>query len=119
MSASSIRFCNSASRLFAWIRPDASGAYSFRSIRPGGYPRALKLDGVERLIPAHVHYEISAPGFESKRFQLVFDDDPRMDAHWRQWAKDGGHPVAHPQRDASGVWQARCDIVLQRTGGAR
>jgi protocatechuate 3,4-dioxygenase beta subunit len=77
-------------RLFAYLRADPEGRYSFRTARPGGYQK--KYDG--RYIPQHIHFEVSADGRTPRRFQLVFSDDPRMDAHWIEWARKQNNPVA-------------------------
>jgi len=55
-------------RLKAFLRSDARGAWSFETIRPGSYPNTR--------VPAHVHFEVSAPGFVSRIFEIVFEGDP-------------------------------------------
>jgi len=102
-------------RLFGFMRTDSSGAYAFRTIRPGGYPVRPEEDSVGRRIPEHIHFEITAPGFAVRRLQMVFDDDPRMQPeHWRTWAEKAGHPVVSARADSLGVLQAVCDIRLRR-----
>ena len=86
------------------------------SVRPGGYPeprRDVPADaGDARWIPQHIHYEVEAPGHAALRFQLVFRDDPRLTAHWQQWAKDGGNPIIALERDGAGTWRGTCDITV-------
>jgi metallo-beta-lactamase class B len=93
-------------RLKATFTTGPNGRYAFATIRPGGYP-VPRTDVSEsdpmRLIPAHVHYEVTAAGFADRRFQLVFDDDPRMNAAWRRWAAEGGHSIS----------SGSCDITLE------
>ena len=99
-------------RLSAWIITGADGRYSIDTIRPGGYPKAVHLAGQDRKIPAHIHYDVHGRAGHAA-FQLVFADDPRLDAHWRQWAHDGGHPIAVLQRGAGGTWTGTQDVNLR------
>ena len=65
-----------------------------RTIRPGGYPKTLRLGDRERKIPAHIHLDVSAAGYVSRRLQAVFADDPLLsDPYWQNWVKTQGHPV--------------------------
>lgn len=101
-------------RLFAYLRTDDRGRYEFETIRPGGYPVPDGREGIEWQIPAHIHFEVSADGHDSRRFQLVFDDDPRMRPdYWRDWAARDGHPIADAQPNPRGPSRAACDIVLR------
>jgi protocatechuate 3,4-dioxygenase beta subunit len=95
-------------RLFAFIVTGADGRFEFTTIRPGGYPGRPDRQGEEWRIPSHVHFEIDAAGFSQRGFQMVFDDDPRMTAHWREWARKGRHPVV---KVVAG--RAVCDVVLE------
>ena len=45
-------------RLKLFLRSDARGAWSFDTIKPGGYPSGQ--------VAAHIHFEVSAPGHPSK-----------------------------------------------------
>ena len=55
-------------RLKLFLRTDARGAYSFETIKPGSYPNSR--------IPAHIHFEVSAPGRTPLVFEIVFTGDP-------------------------------------------
>lgn len=55
-------------RLKTFLRSDARGAWSFETIRPGSYPNTR--------VPAHIHFEVSAQGFASRVFEIVFQGDP-------------------------------------------
>ena len=55
-------------RLKLFLRTDARGAYSFETIKPGSYPNSKA--------PAHIHFEVSAPGFAPRFFEIVFEGDP-------------------------------------------
>jgi len=91
-------------RLAGWLRTDAAGRFELRSIRPGGYPKAVLLDGHERHIPAHIHLDITAPGHAKRRLQLVFADDPLLaDPYWKDWVKRWGHPVLEAHSGAHGL----------------
>ena len=63
-------------RLKAFLRSDAKGAWSFETIRPGSYPGSN--------VPAHIHFEVSAPGFAPKIFEIVFEGDPFVTAGMRR-----------------------------------
>ncbi|MSR62837.1 MAG: hypothetical protein EXS08_10385 [Planctomycetes bacterium] len=102
-------------RLFAWLVTAADGRFELETIRPGGYPGTPERQGVEWRIPCHVHFEIELAGFETRRFQLVFEDDPRMQPErWRAWAKDGRHPIVTLAHGELGVRRGELDIVLQK-----
>ena len=51
-------------RLKVFLRSDAQGAWSFDTIKPGTYPGGQ--------VPAHIHFEVSAPGLSPKVFEIVF-----------------------------------------------
>lgn len=109
-----------ASRLFGYLRTGPDGRYSFRTIRPGGYPNPVPgLSGDRRFIPQHIHLVASAVGYTDHKChgtscQLVFEDDPRMTPAWRVWAKSGGNPVLAVTTDESGVQHCEYDILLHR-----
>jgi len=62
-------------RLKLFLRTDARGAYSFETIKPGSYPNSR--------IPAHIHFEVSAPGRAANVFEIVFTGDPFITAEMR------------------------------------
>jgi len=105
------------SRLFGMMVTGADGRYEFRTVRPGGYPfprKDIPESDPLRFIPAHIHFEVTAGGYSLRRFQLVFDNDPRMTPEWHRWAKRDNNPVMRVTRDQSGIQQAVCDIFLQK-----
>lgn len=83
-------------RLHGALRTDAEGRYQYETTRPGSYD-----DG-----PSHVHYVVSAAGYEPLLLALQFQDDPIV---MRQ-AKSG----APLNLDAfkNGPCKARPDCVL-------
>jgi len=62
-------------RLKLFLRTDARGAYSFETIKPGSYPNGG--------VPAHIHFEVSAPGRAPNVFEIVFTGDPFITAAMR------------------------------------
>ena len=55
-------------RLKLFLRSDANGGWSFDTVKPGSYPGTRN--------PAHIHFEVSAPGRASRSFEIVFEGDP-------------------------------------------
>jgi protocatechuate 3,4-dioxygenase beta subunit len=92
--------------LRGWALTDAQGRYRFESIRPAGYP--------DTAIPAHVHLHVIEVGRCTYYIDdILFDDDPRLTAAERRQARGrGGNGIAKPQRDTTGTWLVRRDIVL-------
>ena len=88
-------------RLYGALRTDANGRYRYETIRPAGYS----------IMPAHVHYVVTAPGYMPRMFDLWFEDDPLLAER-----RAAGQPEVPPRlqgdylaimpvtRDASGVW---------------
>ncbi len=93
-------------RLKALLRTDASGSYSFSTVRPGSYPGTR--------VPQHIHYEVAAEGHSSRIFEIVFEDDPLVTAEVRREASQPGsvyslRPVAKGPTGAGLIVQ---DVVL-------
>jgi protocatechuate 3,4-dioxygenase beta subunit len=63
-------------RLKLFLRSDARGAWSFDTIKPGSYPNGR--------VPAHIHFEVSAPGGASRIFEIVFEGDPFVTPEMRR-----------------------------------
>ena len=55
-------------RLKVFLRSDAKGEWSFQTIKPGSYPNSS--------IPAHIHFEVSAPKHSPRVVEIVFEGDP-------------------------------------------
>lgn len=91
-------------RLGGRLRTGAEGRFELRTIRPGGYAKAVLLKGVERHIPAHIHIDVRADGHAARHYQMVFADDPLLrDPYWSNWVKAqrrGEHRLAL----RGGVW---------------
>jgi protocatechuate 3,4-dioxygenase beta subunit len=86
-------------RLKVLLRSDAKGGWSFTTIRPGSYPGSRA--------PGHIHFEVSAPGFQTRVFEIVFEGDPFVTAEMRRNAAFSVRPI-----DAQGRVTER--IVLAR-----
>jgi len=67
-----------------WVKTDASGRYTIRTIRPAPYPG--------RSNPAHIHVSIKEPRIENEYYidELVFDDDPLLTPQKRRALENRG-----------------------------
>jgi protocatechuate 3,4-dioxygenase beta subunit len=63
-------------RLKLFLRSSRDGAWSFQTIRPGSYPGSR--------VPGHIHFEVSAPGFPPRIFEIVFEGDPFITEQMRR-----------------------------------
>lgn len=107
---------------------DAEGRYSFRSVKPAGYP--VPMDGpVGELLratkrhpyrPAHFHYMVTKPGYQTLITQVFADDDEHLDSDVTfsvvrslvgHFKKQSGKP---PSDDVQGPWYTlHYDLYLQ------
>ena len=70
------------------FRTGADGRFSYRSVKPSYYPipddgpvgRLLHGLGRGNIRPAHLHYIVSAPGFETVTTHIFVHDDPYLDS---------------------------------------
>jgi protocatechuate 3,4-dioxygenase beta subunit len=63
-------------RLKLFLRSRADGSWSFDTIRPGSYPGSR--------VPGHIHFEVAAPGFPPRIFEIVFEGDPFITSDMRR-----------------------------------
>jgi protocatechuate 3,4-dioxygenase beta subunit len=84
-------------RLFGYLRSDASGRYSFATIRPGSYPGTRN--------PSHIHFEVVAPNHDDRTYEIVFEGDPFLSPQFRAQAQDpfGGVAVVHARETVQGL----------------
>jgi protocatechuate 3,4-dioxygenase beta subunit len=62
-------------RLKVFLRSDTEGRWAFDTIKPGSYPNSR--------VPAHIHFQVAAPGRSPKIFEIVFEDDPLVTPEMR------------------------------------
>ncbi len=66
---------------------DAEGSFSFRSVKPAGYPvpitgptgALLAAQKRHNMRPAHLHFLIDAPGYKTIASQIYSNDDPYLE----------------------------------------
>ena len=73
-------------RLKLFLRSDSNGGWSFETVRPGSYPNSKA--------PAHIHFEVLAPGRAAKIFEIVFEGDPFVTAAMRSNPAFSVRPIA-------------------------
>jgi protocatechuate 3,4-dioxygenase beta subunit len=99
-------------RLGGWLTLPAGGGFTLHSIRPGGYPRGVKLGGRDRHIPAHVHLDVEVEGRMLEHWQMVFADDSLLaDPYWREWVKKLRQPVMALERERN-AWRGRLQLIV-------
>jgi catechol 1,2-dioxygenase len=67
---------------------DEAGRFSFRSVKPAGYPipidgpvgDMLRAQGRHNFRPAHLHVMVNKPGLKTLISQVYVNDDPRLDS---------------------------------------
>jgi protocatechuate 3,4-dioxygenase beta subunit len=93
-------------RLKAYLRSDASGRYEFSTVRPGSYPGTTN--------PGHIHYVVSAPGYERRITEIVFEGDTLIPPQFRQQASSPLGGVAIVQVvERNGVQETAFDVRLR------
>jgi protocatechuate 3,4-dioxygenase beta subunit len=89
---------NTKPRLKARFQTGADGAFAFRTIMPGQYPRSGP--------PAHIHVEVTPAGQPVERYEIVFEGDSRMTDAIRADARAGrSYALCTPTTGAGGVKQ--------------
>jgi len=113
---------------------DEDGRYWFWAVRPVGYPipgdgpvgNLLRAANRGRMRPGHVHFMVSAPGYESVTTHVFADGDPDLDSDAVFGVKSEliAPVVAHePGRAPDGremqgpYWSITYDIVLAPAAG--
>jgi protocatechuate 3,4-dioxygenase beta subunit len=93
-------------RLRGWMKTNANGEYSFRTIKPAPYPNGK--------IPAHIHPIVKEP--DKNEYYLDeyrFDDDPLLTPLERSRSENrGGSGIIKLTRNNEGIWVGKRDIVL-------
>jgi len=112
---------------------DAAGHFSFRSVKPAGYP--IPVDGpVGDLVragkrhnfrPAHLHFLIFKPGFKTLISQIYVNDDDRLETDvqfgvTRALVGDYvRHEGAAPAADVTGEWYSLDQTFVMEAGKSR
>ena len=99
---------NKNSRLRGYLRTDEQGRYEFSTIKPASYPNST--------IPAHIHYVVTALGFNERVFEIVFEGDRFINERIRADAskEDSGFSIRPLERDKQGVLRCTQDIKLRQ-----
>lgn len=98
-------------RIRGWMTTDASGRYTFRTIRPGAYPG--------RAVPAHIHFQLWGGGWPTQYSEDVqFTDDELLTERERERSRKLGRfgPIVTPVRGDDGVLRATHDLRLKAKG---
>ncbi len=90
-------------RLFGFVRSDAEGRFTVRTIRPAPYT------GLRNL--RHVHFTVEAEGFRGMNSQFYLDEDPEPTERQVRDAKARSFPILHAARGEDGVY--RCTLALK------
>jgi hypothetical protein len=76
-------------RLFGYVRTDADGHFTLRTIRPGGYPRST--------LPEHIHVEVFVGDVSRLVSEVLFDDDARLVGETRERSIKEGLVISKPE----------------------
>ncbi|OFW40504.1 MAG: catechol 1,2-dioxygenase [Acidobacteria bacterium RIFCSPLOWO2_12_FULL_60_22] len=116
---------------------DTAGCFSFRSVRPSGYPipvsgpvgELLRAQGRHNMRPAHLHFLIFKPGFKTLISQVYRNDDPYLERDVQfgvtkalvgnYVCHDGAAPAPGVNGDVSGEWYSLDQTFLIEPGNAR
>jgi hydroxyquinol 1,2-dioxygenase len=110
---------------------DANGEFSFRSIKPSGYPipvngpvgALLKAQKRHNFRPAHLHFLIFKPGFKTITSQIYSPDDPPLETDSQfgvtralvaRYELHENEPS--PEREAAGAWYSLQHTFILQPG---
>jgi hydroxyquinol 1,2-dioxygenase len=127
---------SSGRQLRAKLRTDAEGRFRFRTILPTSYPVptdgpmgvVLERMGRHPMRPAHLHFMVSAPGYETVVTHLFVKGDPYLDSDVVFGVKDSlvvEFKRSESQAEAQQLglkapfYRASYDFVLTRAGKAQ
>ena len=65
-----------------WVKTDANGKYTIKTIRPAPYPNDI--------LPAHIHLSIKEPDIENEYYtdEINFDDDKLLIPHLKKYRQE-------------------------------
>lgn len=92
--------------LRGWIKTDATGKYTFYTLKPAAYPN--------NKIPAHIHATLKEPDTNAYWIDdYLFEDDPYLTKEERsRQEKRGGNGIISLSKGKNGVLVAQRDIIL-------
>lgn len=102
------------------FRSDDKGAFFFRTVKPVSYPvptdgpvgRILNAMGRHPMRPAHIHFIVSAPGYEPVATHLFVNGDPYLDSDV-VFAVKNSLVVDFKPKPGSGTLEVKFDFGLQ------
>ncbi len=90
-----------------WVKTDASGQYTIKTIRPAPYP--------DDVLPAHIHLSVKEPDVANEYYtdEINFDDDKLLIPHFKKYPQEnrGGSGVVRVLLKDS-LQIAEHDIIL-------
>ena len=101
---------------------DKNGHFSFRSIKPAGYPipitgpvgDLIRAQGRHNMRPAHLHFLIYKPGYKTHISQVYLPDDPNIETDVQFGVTRRLGELRPPrEREAAGAGRER-SVVLAR-----
>jgi len=112
---------------------DAQGHFSFRSVKPAGYPIPIdgpvgdlvRATGRHHYRPAHLHFLIFKPGFKTLTSQVYVNDDDKLetDVQFGVTRALVGNFVRHdgpaPAADVKGEWYSLDQTFVMEPGKSR
>jgi protocatechuate 3,4-dioxygenase beta subunit len=112
---------------------DARGHFSFRSVKPAGYPipidgpvgDLMRATGRHHYRPAHLHFLILKDGFKTLISQVYVNDDARLDSDVQFGVTRAlvGNYVRHdgaaPAPDVQGEWYSLDQTFVMEPGKSR
>jgi Dioxygenase len=96
-------------RLFGYLEASRGGRFELQTVRPGGAPGTRAAQ--------RIHYVVEADGYEKVEGEILFADDPNLDAATRAEALRRGFPIVDAVRGKGGVLNADATIALSRASG--
>lgn len=95
-------------RLRGYMRTDAAGKYEYTTIKPAPYPG--------NQVAAHIHYVVTAPGYQERVFEILFEGDPLISARTRDDAQKpySAFSIRPVTKDQQSIWRITQDVVMQK-----